>query len=228
MSNRLGQSPIGDSFYPCVGPGGLQVVFKPGKPSSQIRLVRFLLSKWIVEGSLNTQERATLVELYFSLRRQKDLLFRRKHQRILSDLEAVLPSRKLPVIFDKIYLLNTGGYPPWFLGIHSMSGYFGEVRNLAGIKLARVIRRIKRLPPKPYIGRGYTDKGNRRVVSMDGSPSWQEVASGTNLSKAYEQWRGSLPHPDSLAQRKTGSSQGTVEYRWSLLWELGSPETKSP
>lgn len=32
-------------------------------------------------------------------------------------------------------------------------------------------------PPKAYIGKGYTDKGNRRDLAITGSPSWQEVSS---------------------------------------------------
>lgn len=31
------------------------------------------------------------------------------------------------------------------------------------------------IPPKPYIGVGYRDKGSKRDKSIDGSPSWQEV-----------------------------------------------------
>lgn len=34
----------------------------------------------------------------------------------------------------------------------------------------------EQIPPKPYIGVGYKDKGTRRDPSWDGSPSWQEVA----------------------------------------------------
>lgn len=37
-------------------------------------------------------------------------------------------------------------------------------------------RLTKTLPPKPYIGVGYKDKGTRRDTAQDGSPSWQEVA----------------------------------------------------
>lgn len=36
---------------------------------------------------------------------------------------------------------------------------------------------LKQLPPKGYIGKGYTDKGTARDTAKDGSPSWQEIAS---------------------------------------------------
>lgn len=37
-------------------------------------------------------------------------------------------------------------------------------------------RPVKELPPKAYVGKGYTDKGTARNPAKDGSPSWQEVA----------------------------------------------------
>jgi hypothetical protein len=40
----------------------------------------------------------------------------------------------------------------------------------------RFLRKSK-IPPKRYIGVGYKDKGARKDVAYDGSPSWQEVAS---------------------------------------------------
>lgn len=33
------------------------------------------------------------------------------------------------------------------------------------------------IPPQPYIGKGYRDKGTAKNPAEDGSPSWQEVAS---------------------------------------------------
>jgi hypothetical protein len=35
----------------------------------------------------------------------------------------------------------------------------------------------RKLPPKRIIGIGYRDKGTARDPAIDGSPSWQEVAS---------------------------------------------------
>jgi putative transposon-encoded protein len=37
-------------------------------------------------------------------------------------------------------------------------------------------KEVKLLPPKAYIGKGYTDKGTASDPAFDGSPSWQEVA----------------------------------------------------
>lgn len=35
---------------------------------------------------------------------------------------------------------------------------------------------LKYLPPKTFVGKGYTDKGTARKPHLDGSPGWQEVA----------------------------------------------------
>jgi hypothetical protein len=35
---------------------------------------------------------------------------------------------------------------------------------------------IKSLPPKLYVGKGYSDKGTARNLARDGSPRWQDVA----------------------------------------------------
>lgn len=37
----------------------------------------------------------------------------------------------------------------------------------------------RELPPVKFIGKGYTDKGTAKKPHLDGSPSWQEVASAT-------------------------------------------------
>lgn len=65
--------------------------------------------------------------------------------------------------------------------------FFFSPRNLNQVKLEYrkkvilVIRRpegtqLKYLPPKLYVGKGYTDKGTARKPHLDGSPRWQDVA----------------------------------------------------
>jgi hypothetical protein len=38
-----------------------------------------------------------------------------------------------------------------------------------------------KLPAKRFVGVGYKDKGNRRDPAVDGSPSWQEVATSSKM-----------------------------------------------
>lgn len=43
------------------------------------------------------------------------------------------------------------------------------------------------IPPKAFIGQGYRDKGARKDVAWDGTPSWQEVATST-LMRSQHEW----------------------------------------
>lgn len=52
--------------------------------------------------------------------------------------------------------------------IHVQKMYFFSHSTSSG-------RDIKRLPPKQYIGKGYTDKGTARNPAIDGSQPWQEI-----------------------------------------------------
>lgn len=62
----------------------------------------------------------------------------------------------------------------------SAHAYFGWVKShKISSYLKRTNRDLRRnSPPKRFIGVGYKDTGQCRDVSYDGSPSWQEVASG--------------------------------------------------
>jgi hypothetical protein len=44
------------------------------------------------------------------------------------------------------------------------------------------------IPPKGFIGQGYRDKGARKDVAWDGTPSWQEVATST-LMRDLHDWK---------------------------------------
>lgn len=57
--------------------------------------------------------------------------------------------------------------------------YYGRKKFWALSRwLIPINRRTKRPPPpQAYVGVGYKDKGNKRDTAMDGSPSWQLVAS---------------------------------------------------
>jgi len=68
-----------------------------------------------------------------------------------------------------------------------LSDFLIPARNIPGVKIhvkgsyhilptSSSGTPVKELPSKRFIGVGYKDKGNCRVPSWDGSPSWQEVA----------------------------------------------------
>lgn len=64
----------------------------------------------------------------------------------------------------------------------SPRAYLGMKGSILTNLLVRDNRRLrKRPPPLAYIGVGYRDKGATRFSHLDGSPSWQTVASVTPL-----------------------------------------------
>lgn len=209
MTNSLGQSQSGDSLYPAEGKGRLQVSFRPGKPSQLIRLMRLLATKWLcaVDGPLEPRELLTLSEGYFRLQAM-ERSFRIKHNELLEDVELIIGGSSPEA--GIAYFLGRGSWPSWDLTARSLSGYFGEKGALSGVSLAKVIRRWRLQPPKPYVGRGYSDKGNRREASMDATPGWQEVASNRIQ-------RGELPEMGQLILQETVRSRER-----SGQWESGA------
>jgi hypothetical protein len=60
------------------------------------------------------------------------------------------------------------------------------------------------IPPEPYIGIGYRDKGTAKDPAVDGSPSWQEVANAASVKeqnmriKELEEFKRVLENSPSL------------------------------
>lgn len=55
---------------------------------------------------------------------------------------------------------------------------------------------LKELPQKRRIGKGYTDQGSARDPALDGSPSWQEVASSTVEESSHGEQEAPVPGTD--------------------------------
>jgi hypothetical protein len=64
---------------------------------------------------------------------------------------------------------------------YALKKTFSSVRKSYSLRL-RVFEK-QHLPPKRYIGVGYKDKGSRKNIAFDGSPSWQEVASNVRFGE---------------------------------------------
>lgn len=185
MHNTLGQSQSRDSLYPVEAKGELTVLNRLRSPRRVVLVLRFLMSKFILEGPLSQREQLTLTEAYLVASKYKDPGMVAKISELLEFTEYCLPLMDSDSAVDPMVVFMFGKLGPWFLGYHSKSGYYSVKKTLEeGKYLSKVIRKWKRLPPVAYIGRGYNDKGNRRVVTLDGSPSWQEVAS--SRSKKYD------------------------------------------
>jgi hypothetical protein len=68
---------------------------------------------------------------------------------------------------------------PLLPGPHAYHGQMKKERwiwDSYRVLLRNPLQPKKRLPPQPYIGVGYRDKGSLRDPAKDGSPHWKEVA----------------------------------------------------
>lgn len=147
-----------------------------------LRLSRYLLTKFYARGESLTYDEEILLDLVLEYFR--DL-------RRLDQVQKIGSSSNQLAVFSLMRLwasFRNSDYPTWakaqvtilrktarlltpraFLG---MQGIF-EVRSFV-----KLVNRESWAKPQPqrYIGVGYRDKGTAADVSMDGTPSWQEVA----------------------------------------------------
>jgi hypothetical protein len=158
------------------------VVYKTG--TKQVTLYRNLLARVCYEqGGISLEEILVLYDLAQKMeeKRQKDRAFDEKY------------GTWLITSFDFISTLSPQVFPWTFQGnreevedtlrpfLPSRQAYFGWVKNPVRstpveIRLRNPLAPPKAIPPKRFIGVGYRDKGNRRDPAIDGSPSWQEIA----------------------------------------------------
>jgi len=156
------------------------------------RIRRITLQRFIVSKIVHHPERVTYAEvlvLYDNILALQDLAikdpgFREKFGEALEALAAILKNLRFSVT----------RFPS---GVRKLSaefaaqlqGFILPERNLQGTErhlkghfhvLAYKESGIpnREIPPKPYIGVGYNDKGHYQDVAVDGSPHWTEVIKG--------------------------------------------------
>lgn len=175
QDEKSGQSQSGDNLYPRSGEGVLNT-FNPRSfkaPREIIRLLRYLSSKWYFVSELSQQEILTFSEGLLRLESIQSRQFRKANWYIIDVFGCVLR-----YLNDK----DNGRNVFWFEGgVEKLlnpkeSGYHSEEKTWKSC-FSKVRRVWKRVPPKAYIGRGYTDKGNCRDTALDSSPDWKDVAS---------------------------------------------------
>ena len=151
----------------------------------KIHLQRFLLSRLVFfEDEFTLRDLCALYENQLSLEEKcyQDSNFRKKFGDSLEELSKILKvirfekglspravrriQRVLKVRLEK-FLLPKRNY------LASKSKINGTYQLLDHKPEGRL---KKTLPPKPYIGIGYRDKGSAKDLAKDGSPGWQEVA----------------------------------------------------
>lgn len=162
--------------------GGFIVKIRRG--TKKITLFRFLTAKLLYdEDGLHLDEFIILFEIYYDLLGQTDPSFSEKYgewfNQTLHFFEVIAQGKSFPLKLkrnEKIDKITSELFPV----LPSKSAYFGlkgqrNLRNSYYIQLKDTLPPAK-VAPKSYIGVGYRDKGTRKKVAKDGSPSWQEVS----------------------------------------------------
>lgn len=176
---------------------GYRVRFMKG--IKKITIFRFLLAKLLYEEEgLHLDEYIVMYELYYSLSGSTDPSFIQKYKnwfkRTIPMFESVARATSFPVRLKK--QSHTEQAYQEFLSplIPTRRGYYGlkgqrDLRKSWSLKLNSALP-VQKIPPKAYVGVGYRDKGSRKDVAKDGSPSWQEVSSHfTELDRRLEEDR---------------------------------------
>ena len=155
-----------------------------GKKVRRITLLRYLVSK--VVYNLESIELRDVLAVYSCLidvqsLSERDPTFNQKFGSTLEVLAKLLKGVKFTKLDEKNLkklrkaLVNT---PENFLypkrNLAQIKAKVGGTYSLSLLKSSGI--ETRKLPPKLYIGKGYSDKGTARDPAIDGSPRWQDVA----------------------------------------------------
>lgn len=154
------------------------------KKVKYITLVRYLTGK--ISYNPVKIERIDILLLYDSLLvlqvlAEKDEKFKSKYGSDLESLAKILKSFKLHPKTKILDVKKLGDQmkeriPNFILPERNLSTVWIHVQKMYFFSHSTSSGRdIKRLPPKQYIGKGYTDKGTARNPAIDGSQPWQEI-----------------------------------------------------
>lgn len=150
----------------------------------RITLQRYLVSRIVFEvEEVSFMEILVLYDniLWCEEKARKDPGFRQKFGGDLSILAKILKETRFSLVSfsQTIKVLSEKCR-------NQLENFIFPRRNLPGVRI-HVLGKFhvlpyresgvprSQLPPKPYIGIGYKDKGSRRDPAYDASPSWQEV-----------------------------------------------------
>jgi hypothetical protein len=163
---------------------GYSVKLKAG--TKKVPLFRFLLAKLVYgrehEG-VTVDEYLVFMELLFSLLDSSDPNLQAKWGKSLIGVTLLIPAMseltEFPIVLDEAsrkHLVAMFRDDPI---LPKPEAFFGLMGNRDMRSSFRVQFKSSWIPPKKverYIGVGYKDKGSRRFPELDGSPTWQRVA----------------------------------------------------
>ena len=150
-----------------------------------ITLLRYLTGKLVFDTK--RIERIDLLLMFDVLLTLQDLVekdenFKRKYGLDLESLALILKSFNLKpttTLLDakKLSSQIKEKIPNFILPSRNLTTVWVNVQKMYYFTSSMPSgREMKKIPPKAYIGKGYTDKGTARKPELDNSPSWQEVA----------------------------------------------------
>jgi hypothetical protein len=179
------------------------------KGTKRMTLFRYLLSKLLYDsGGLHLDEYLCLFELYLQFFESKDPVFISKYGQDLVNITGFIQNlgeqRDFPIHWTRESTSEEIEYAQSF-GTLSLThdGYFGmrgnrDIKSCFRISLEDSLS-PQRFPPQRFIGVGYRDKGSRRELQIDGSPSWQEV--GSEFTQLEEAFRGLMENYEERLSR---------------------------
>lgn len=150
----------------------------------RITLSRTIVGKIVWSGNLSLPELHVLYQnqLWLEQKCSTDSSFRKKFGSSLEDLSFILKSANIG------RGLTEGAVSYLRKEMKKLQEFVPPKRNMPQLE-ARLSKSFytrpyreqgvptKSLPPKKVIGKGYRDHGTAKNEALDGSPSWQEVAS---------------------------------------------------
>jgi hypothetical protein len=172
--------------------------------TKKVTLFHFLLAKLTYgkeEQGLSLEEFLVFHELFYQLLETRDPLFAQKWELSLGKVSQIMVATagysEFPVILteeSRVKIREVLGDDPI---LPNPEAFFGLMGNRDLRTSFRIQFRSQWIPPKRverYIGVGYKDKGTRRAPELDGSPSWQRVATVlSNRDREAEESRSFSP-----------------------------------
>lgn len=169
-------------------------VVKYSKNLKRISLQRYLVSKFCYEGN-KLRERDLLCiydnQLWLERKSETDFDFKKKFGNSLEELSEILKEANFSQGLSRKALKRLSQK----FG-EKLSGFVVPNRNYLSFRtrfdgsyhlLTLTSSETKNIPPKRFIGIGYRDKGNARDLALDGSPSWQEIASSGGQTAMWKE-----------------------------------------
>jgi hypothetical protein len=171
-------------------------------PREAFMCLNFLFAKIKHEGTefFNIAERAVILEMFRITRSCTDLSFVRSYSLKLDRLQFVYDcaerARRIGSSVSSISKILHGYKFKEFL--YSAHSYFGLKNKIFPMNLIRKIDRTRnrKPPPKSHIGVGYRDQGTCRKPELDGSQTWQEIASAKEYQSKFSSHSNQWSAPD--------------------------------